>query len=96
MFLNDYSGNIKELINVVKGFSYFRVFTNFHSNNSKALINFCASLAIPIDNEKMCIVLSSKPNCGKSSLWELLSTMILVYKQDKEHYNHNKSDKDEK
>lgn len=96
MFFSDYEGDKKHLINVIKGFCYFRVFTNFHVNNSKALINFCASLAIPVDNEKMCIVLSSKPNCGKSSLWELLSTMILVYKQDKEVYKHNKNEKDEK
>ncbi|UYE99094.1 MAG: hypothetical protein [Betabaculovirus sp.] len=96
MFLKDCPGDIMEIMNVVMGFSYFRVFTNFHANNSKALINFCASLAIPFDYEKMCIVLSSKPNCGKSSLWELLSTMILVYKQDKEHYKHNKNEKDEK
>nr|ARX72072.1 DNA-helicase [Erinnyis ello granulovirus] len=96
MFLQDCQGDILEIMNVVMGFSYFRVFTNFHTNNSKALINFCASLAIPFDYEKMCIVLSSKPNCGKSSLWELLSTMILVYKQDKEHYKHNKNEKDEK
>lgn len=97
MFLNDYQGSdLNMLMSVVEGFSYFRVFTNFHTNNSKALINFCASLAIPVDNEKMCIVLSSKPNCGKSSLWELLSKIILVYKQDKEEYRHNKNEKDEK
>nr|AIU36873.1 ORF90 helicase [Cydia pomonella granulovirus] len=96
-FLNDYTGDMKELYNVVLGFSYFRVFTNFHSNNSKALINFCASFAIPINNEKMCLVLSSKPNCGKSSLWELFSkNKILVYKQDKEEYKHSKSERDEK
>lgn len=96
IFLKDLPGDILEVMNVVMGFSYFRVFTNFHANNSKALINFCASLAIPFDYEKMCLVLSSKPNCGKSSLWELLSTMVLVYKQDKEHYKHNKNEKDEK
>ncbi|AEB00363.1 helicase [Clostera anachoreta granulovirus] len=96
MFLHDFVGDVNELKSVVRGFSYFRVFTNFHVNNSKVLINFCASLAIPVDNEKMCIVLSSKPNCGKSSLWELLSGLILVYKQDKEHYKHNKNEKDEK
>ncbi|UXX41885.1 helicase [Psilogramma increta granulovirus] len=96
IFLKNCPGDILEIMNVVMGYSYFRVFTNFHINNSKALINFCASLAIPVDYEKMCLVLSSKPNCGKSSLWELLSTMILVYKQDKEHYKHNKNEKDEK
>ncbi|AAQ21676.1 helicase [Cryptophlebia leucotreta granulovirus] len=97
IFLNDYTGNMKQLYNVVLGFSYFRVFTNFHSNNSKALINFCASLAQPINNEKMCLVLSSKPNCGKSSLWELFSkNKILVYKQDKEEYRHSKTERDEK
>ncbi|AKN80741.1 DNA-helicase-2 [Diatraea saccharalis granulovirus] len=84
------------LQSVVEGYSYFRVFTNFHCNNSKALINFCASLAIPVDEEKLGIVLSSKPNCGKSSLWELLSKTILVYKQDKEEYKHNKNERDEK
>ncbi|ABC61205.1 helicase-1 [Choristoneura occidentalis granulovirus] len=96
MFLRDLPGNVSEISNVVMGYTYFRVFTNYHTNNSKALINFCASLIIPFDYEKMCIVLSSKPNCGKSSLWELLSTIILVYKQDKEHYKHNKNEKDEK
>ncbi|APO13961.1 helicase-1 [Plodia interpunctella granulovirus] len=96
MFLKDCDEEENMLQNVVKGFAYFRVFTNFHTNNSKALMNFCASLAVPVDNEKMCIVLSSKPNCGKSSLWELLSKIILVYKQDKEEYKFNKNDKDEK
>nr|AJA91716.1 DNA helicase [Adoxophyes orana granulovirus] len=99
IFLNDLDcndANSRRLHNVVKGLCYFRVFTNFHCNNSKVLINFCASLAIPVDNEKMCIVISSKPNCGKSSLWELLSNIILVHKQDKEVYKHNNNERDEK
>ncbi|QOD40044.1 helicase [Matsumuraeses phaseoli granulovirus] len=96
MFFRDYVGDQNLLMSVVEGFSYFRVFTNFHANNSKVMINFCASLAIPVDNEKMCIVLTSMPNCGKNSLWQLLMEIILVAKQDKDKYKHNKDERDEK
>nr|AXS01106.1 dnahel-1 [Spodoptera frugiperda granulovirus] len=76
------------LTNFVQGFCYFRVLTNFNTTNSKVIINFCASLAIPTDYEKMCLNITSEPNCGKSSLFELLDKIILVYKSDRKVYDH--------
>nr|ANY57471.1 helicase 1 [Phthorimaea operculella granulovirus]QBH65917.1 helicase 1 [Phthorimaea operculella granulovirus]QBH66697.1 helicase 1 [Phthorimaea operculella granulovirus]QBH66827.1 helicase 1 [Phthorimaea operculella granulovirus]QBH66957.1 helicase 1 [Phthorimaea operculella granulovirus] len=97
VFLRDCNDDDEPYLrSVIQGLAYFRVFTNFHSTNSKVIINFCASLAIPVDHEKMCLVLTSKPNCGKSSLWELLGKMIVLYKQDKEKYKNNKNERDEK
>lgn len=84
------------LANFVQGFCYFRVLTNFNTTSSKAIINFCASLAIPTDYEKMCLVITSEPNCGKSSLFELLDKIILVYKSDRLVYEHNNVDKSSK
>nr|QKV49995.1 ORF70 protein [Plutella xylostella granulovirus] len=85
--------DIKLLHNVVKGFCYFRVLTNFNATNSKAIINFCASLAIPTDYEKMALTITSKPHCGKSSLYELLDKIILVHKCDKNVYDIHNEDK---
>ncbi|AQQ80359.1 helicase-1 [Betabaculovirus altermyunipunctae] len=83
------SGEEKNMLtNFVQGFCYFRVLTNFNTTNSKAIINFCASLAIPTDYEKMCLNITSEPNCGKSSLFELLDKIILVYKSDRKVYDH--------
>lgn len=83
------SGDQENMItNFVQGFCYFRVLTNFNTVNSKAIINFCASLAIPTDYEKMCLNITSEPNCGKSSLFELLDKIILVYKSDRKVYDH--------
>ncbi|ABQ52023.1 hel-1 [Spodoptera litura granulovirus] len=84
------------LTNFVQGFCYFRVLTNFNITNSKAIINFCASLAIPTDYEKMCLVITSEPNCGKSSLFELLDKIILVYKSDRKIYDHNQENNSSK
>ncbi|AKR17443.1 DNA-helicase [Mocis latipes granulovirus] len=88
-FMCNISGEQENMItNFVQGFCYFRVLTNFNTVNSKAIINFCASLAIPTDYEKMCLNITSEPNCGKSSLFELLDKIILVYKSDRKVYDH--------
>ncbi|AAS82658.1 ORF79 [Agrotis segetum granulovirus] len=96
MYLNKLSlktTNKNLLNNFIQGFCYFRLLTNFNITNSKAIINFCASLAIPTDYEKMCLVITSEPNCGKSSLFELLDKIILVYKCDRHIYDLNNQDK---
>lgn len=77
------------LTNFVLGFCYFRVLTNFNPDSSKAIMHFCASLAIPSDYEKMCLNITSEPNCGKSSLFELLDKLVLVYKNDRRVYELN-------
>lgn len=98
MYLRKHCTNVdlNLLINFVQGFCYFRVLTNFNTTNSKVVINFCASLAIPTDYEKMCLVITSEPNCGKSSLFELLDKIILVYKSDRSVYEHKNMDKSSK
>ncbi|QBQ01632.1 DNA helicase [Hyphantria cunea granulovirus] len=88
--------DINLLTNVVQGFCYFRVLTNFNTTSSKAIIHFCASLAIPTDYEKMCLVITSEPNCGKSSLFEILDKIILVYKSDRKFYDHSQEDRSSK
>lgn len=90
----DTSGYDDNLItNFVQGMCYFRILTNFNTTSSKAIMHFCASLAIPTDYEKMCLVISSEPNCGKSSLFELLDKLILVFKSDRAVYDHMNEDK---
>jgi len=98
MYLAKFNTSVNQnlLANFVQGFCYFRVLTNFNTTSSKAIINFCASLAIPTDYEKMCLVITSEPNCGKSSLFELLDKIILVYKSDRLVYEHNNVDKNSK
>ncbi|AER41511.1 helicase-1 [Epinotia aporema granulovirus] len=82
--------------NILSGLCCFRIVPSFHNVNSKVLMNFCASLAIPYDFEKMCIVLTSVPNCGKSTLFEILSRFLVVVKHDKEIYKQADDHNEEK
>lgn len=82
--------------NILSGLCCFRIVPSFHNVNSKVLMNFCASLAIPYDFEKMCMVLTSVPNCGKSTLFEILSRFLVVVKHDKEIYKQADDHNEEK
>lgn len=95
IFLLEHTNN-EELKNILFGFVYYRLLTNFHVVNTKVLINFCASLAIPMDNEKLCLVLSSKPNIGKSSFYDILGDYIVYYIHTKERYKNDSSEKNER
>nr|UYX49711.1 helicase-1 [Darna trima granulovirus] len=95
MFFRKYDKDLDRFLDVVKGYVYFRLFTNFHRINSKVVYNFCAALAIPFDYEKMCLILTSPSNSGKSSLWDMLNTLVISYKKDRGTYKQN-TDKDDK
>ena len=81
--------------NVVIGYLYFRVFTNFNYTNSLLMMFFAASLGIPSDYEKCCIYLIGEPGSGKSSFFELLEHIVVVHKHDAEHYTLSKKETDE-
>ncbi|AAR28865.1 helicase [Leucania separata nucleopolyhedrovirus] len=80
---------------LVHGYLYFRVFTNFNDTNSLLMMHFTASLAIPNDYEKLCIYLNGESNCGKSSFFDLLDTIIVAHKRDSAVYNTTKKETDE-
>lgn len=80
---------------LVQGYLYFRLFTNFNVTNSLVMMHFTASLAIPSDYEKMCIYLNGESNCGKSSFFDLLDTIIVAHKRDSMSYNTSKKETDE-
>lgn len=80
---------------IVQGYLYFRVFTNFNTVNSLVMMHFTASLAIPTDYEKLCIYLNGESNCGKSSFFDLLDTIIVAHKRDSASYTTTKRETDE-
>ncbi|QEI03679.1 DNA-helicase [Rachiplusia nu nucleopolyhedrovirus] len=80
---------------LVRGYLYFRGFTNFNYTNSLLMIHFGASMGIPSDYEKCCIYLNGKPGSGKSSFFELLEYIVVVHKHDSEKYTLSKKDTNE-
>nr|AJP07778.1 helicase [Helicoverpa armigera nucleopolyhedrovirus] len=80
---------------VVRGYLYFRLFTNFNVKNSLLMMHFGASLGIPTDYEKCCIYLNGEPGSGKSSFFDLLESIIVVHKRDADKYTLSKKETDE-
>nr|QBI90306.1 helicase [Trichoplusia ni single nucleopolyhedrovirus] len=80
---------------IVRGYLYFRGFTNFNYTNSLVMMHFGASMGIPSDYEKCCIYLNGKPGSGKSSFFELLEYIVVVHKHDSDKYTLSKKDTNE-
>ncbi|AGC36302.1 helicase [Chrysodeixis chalcites SNPV TF1-A] len=80
---------------IVRGYLYFRGFTNFNYINSLVMMHFGASMGIPSDYEKCCIYLNGKPGSGKSSFFELLEYIVVVHKHDSDKYTLSKKDTNE-
>ncbi|AIU41318.1 helicase [Sucra jujuba nucleopolyhedrovirus] len=93
MDLKDYSHFFVK--NIVKGYLYFRNFTNFNYKNSLLIMHFDASLGIPSDFEKCCIYCTGEPGSGKSSNSELMEHIFVVHKRDADSYTLSKKETDE-
>ncbi|AJD80775.1 P143 [Pseudoplusia includens SNPV IE] len=91
--LDDYNSTFVKQI--VRGYLYFRGFTNFNYINSLVMMHFGASMGIPSDYEKCCIYLNGKPGSGKSSFFELLEYIVVVHKHDSDKYTLSKKDTNE-
>ncbi|AVA31147.1 helicase [Oxyplax ochracea nucleopolyhedrovirus] len=71
---------------IVKGYLFFKRFTNFNHANSIMLMHYAASLAIPTDYGKKALYLPGEPGSGKSSFFELLEYLVLMHKFDDDNY----------
>lgn len=75
---------------IITGYLYFRILTNFNDAKTSTLIHMSASMAIPCDYEKTLVNIVGKSDSGKSSYADVMSDLIVTYRRDQKAYNNSK------
>lgn len=78
--------NIENLKLFLKGFAYFRIFTNFSSNATLIVSKFFASATVLSDYEKKTLIITGSTNSGKSSVFDVLSNYFMTYQERHERF----------
>ncbi|AUA60311.1 helicase [Operophtera brumata nucleopolyhedrovirus] len=75
---------------IITGYLYFRILTNFNDAKTLTLIHMSASMGIPCDYEKTLVNIVGKSDSGKSSYADVMSDLIVTYRRDQQTYNNSK------